>query len=153
MIRENKAVKIIFPVLTIACVAFIWIHSTMDGVQSADESGGLLETIKALLSFMPFAADLTEHILRKLAHFTEFSILGFLLATDTLLFMSNPIKKMNIPAFVGLLVALTDETIQFFIPGRSSQVTDVWIDFMGVCFGIVILVLVNLYVTGKRKEK
>ncbi len=147
----NKKLKFIFPVLTVACVAFIWLHSTMDGVLSADESGGLLEVIKAVLEFLPFVGGLTEHILRKLAHFTEFTTLGLLLATDTLLFLSNPTKKMNIPAFAGLLVALTDETIQFFIPGRSSQVTDVWIDFFGVCFGIVLLMIVNKYITEKRK--
>ena len=32
----------------------------------------------------------------------------------------------------GLLTALTDETIQLFVPGRSGQVTDIWIDFSGV---------------------
>jgi VanZ family protein len=123
----------------------------MDGDLSADESGGLLETIKAMLEFLPFVGKLTEHILRKLAHFTEFAALGFLLATDTFLFISNPVKKMNIPAFAGLLVALTDETIQYFIPGRSSQVTDVWIDFLGVCFGIGLLLIVNMYITKKRE--
>ena len=34
--------------------------------------------------------------------------------------------------------ALTDETIQLFSPGRSSQVLDVWLDFMGVLAGLLV---------------
>ena len=45
----------------------------------------------------------------------------------------------------GLLTALTDETIQLFVPGRSSQVTDVWIDFSGVMTGLIVgLILLGL---------
>ena len=38
----------------------------------------------------------------------------------------------------GLLTALTDETIQLFVPGRSGQVTDIWIDFSGVMTGLLV---------------
>ncbi len=38
----------------------------------------------------------------------------------------------------GVLTALTDETIQIFSAGRSSQVTDVWLDFAGVLAGILV---------------
>ena len=45
----------------------------------------------------------------------------------------------------SLLTALTDETIQLFVPGRSGQVTDVWIDFSGVLTGLVVgLILLGL---------
>ena len=39
-----------------------------------------------------------------------------------------------------------DETIQRFIPGRSSQVTDVWIDMGGVVFGALVALVVLLIV-------
>ena len=42
----------------------------------------------------------------------------------------------------GLLTALTDETIQMFSDGRSSQLTDVWLDFSGVCSGVFAALLV-----------
>ena len=42
------------------------------------------------------------------------------------------------PILGGLLTALTDETIQMFSDGRSSQLTDVWLDFSGVMAGILV---------------
>ena len=38
----------------------------------------------------------------------------------------------------GVLTAMADETIQIYSPGRSSQVTDVWLDSAGVLAGILI---------------
>ena len=39
------------------------------------------------------------------------------------------IWHISVPMLGGVLTALTDETIQIFSPGRSSQVTDVWRGF------------------------
>ena len=38
----------------------------------------------------------------------------------------------------SLLTALTDETIQMFSDGRSSQLTDVWLDLSGAMAGILV---------------
>ena len=45
----------------------------------------------------------------------------------------------------GLLVANTDETIQLLMAGRSSQLTDVWIDFSGVCAGLFVSLCLLLF--------
>ena len=47
-----------------------------------------------------------------------------------------------------MTTALLDETIQRFIPGRSSQVTDVWIDMAGVVSGALISLILLLIVRG-----
>ena len=56
----------------------------------------------------------------------------------------------------GVLTALTDETIQIFSPGRSSQVTDVWLDSAGVLAGIltalVLMALCRLLFNHRNKE-
>ena len=44
-----------------------------------------------------------------------------------------------------------DETIQLFSPGRSSQVTDVWIDFAGVVTGTLLAFLVQAIVRRCKK--
>ena len=98
------------------------------------------------------STDITEHIVRKLAHFTEFTALGMLLSIDTALFLKKMKQYIWVPFFVGLLVALVDETIQLFPIGRSSKVTDVWLDFSGVIFGtIILLVLRQIYLFKLRK--
>ena len=47
-----------------------------------------------------------------------------------------------------MTTALLDETIQRFIPNRTSQVTDVWIDMAGVVFGALIALILLLIVRG-----
>ena len=65
-------------------------------------------------------------------------------------------KHVSWPMLGGLLTALTDETIQIFSPGRSSQVTDVWLDSAGVLAGIltalVLMALCRLLFNHRNKE-
>ena len=49
---------------------------------------------------------------------------------------TRKLRYFSWPALLGLLTALTDETIQRFYAGRGSSVTDVWIDFAGVLCGM-----------------
>ena len=111
----------------VACalwVAVIFRQSAMVAEASNVESRGLLSWVVQVLPFM------THHLLRKLAHFCEFAVLGCLLALA--------FKKYSFYALlVGLLCALSDETIQLFVPGRSGQVSDVWLDFGGIATGVL----------------
>ena len=57
-------------------------------------------------------------------------------------------------AFVSLAAGVTDETIQLWSSGRSSEVRDVLIDFFGAVSGIIICILfVILYNRITCKEK
>ena len=69
-------------------------------------------------------------VLRKVAHFTEFAVLGALLA--------RAIREF--PAFVaGLGYAIFDELHQMLVPGRAGTLLDVAIDAAGVLAGILLL--------------
>ena len=48
----------------------------------------------------------------------------------------------------GVLTALTDETIQLFSEGRSSQVTEVWRASAGVLAGILVAIVLLLACEG-----
>ena len=48
----------------------------------------------------------------------------------------------------GMATALLDETIQLYVPGRTSSVRDVWIDFGGVIAGLFVALLLLLIVRG-----
>ena len=113
----------------IACVLWlvlIFSQSAMPGAASQAESDGLLSILDGVLPF------LTEYLLRKLAHIGEFAILGILLGKS----LGRADAKLLL---VGLLCALADETIQLFVSGRSSQVSDVWVDFLGILAAAVLL--------------
>ena len=61
-------------------------------------------------------------------------------------------KYRNVCDLCDKLTALTDETIQLFSLGRSSQVTDVWIDFAGVVTGTLLAFLVQAIVRRCKKS-
>ena len=144
--------KYLFIIITFFVIGFIWWNSSKNGEESTGISQGVLYEIMQIFARIGISTDITEHIIRKLAHFTEFTALGILLSIDTVLFLKNMKQYVWIPLFIGLLVALIDETIQLFPIGRSSSVKDVWIDFSGVIFGtILLLVLKQIYLFKLRK--
>ena len=113
------AVRVIFTFALIACIVFIFSNSMQIG--------------------MPGVANhLTDHIVRKLAHFCEYALEGFLLTLCLRVYTRHFFVHISWPILGGLLTALTDETIQMFSDGRSSQLTDVWLDFSGVMAGILV---------------
>jgi VanZ family protein len=70
-------------------------------------------------------------VLRKLAHATEYAVLGFLLLRAT--------GREGVAALAGAAYAITDEIHQHFVPGRHGAVYDVAIDAAGVLVGVYIL--------------
>lgn len=77
-------------------------------------------------------------IIRKLAHFSLYTIGGVLIYC--LLDRSN-LKtryKVVIAIALGALYACTDEYHQYYISGRTANLFDIWIDSLGVAFGIVV---------------
>ena len=89
-------------------------------------------------------------MLRKAAHFSEFACLGLLLGWLFRLYGQKGIHQVTLPLLCGMLSALTDETIQVFVPQRGPSVIDVWIDTAGTAAGIGIL-LIGQTILQKRK--
>lgn len=118
-------------------LCFIWGNSMLSGEESGAISGGLLAW---MIDTFPFLNWLPEYLLRKFGHFSEFGLLGFLLAWFFLLQGQRGFHRFTVPLLCGMTAALTDETIQTFSAGRCPSVTDVWIDTAGVCAGIALLV-------------
>lgn len=111
---------------------------------SSVSSGRVLQLLQAVLRRlgMPgLAQRLTMHLVRKLAHFCEYTLEGFLLMLCMRVYSRHPLRHITVPMLAGVLTALTDETIQLFSQGRSSQVTDVWLDSAGVLAGILAALL------------
>lgn len=119
--------------LTLGWMAVIFTHSLMPATVSRQESRGVLQILQR---FLPF---LSHFLLRKLAHFSAFAVLGALLARTVTL---RTARQPALPFLFGLVSALCDETIQLFVAGRSGEVRDVWIDFSGVIVGALLVLLV-----------
>lgn len=130
------------PILPWLCVAlwlaFIWGHSLQTAAVSSQESGAALSALSSLLAFFHLPPVFTEVIVRKLAHMTEYLILAVLLAWG----LEQPRRplRVRLAALAGLCLtcAFLDETIQLFVPGRSGQISDLWIDLGGSAMGALL---------------
>ena len=144
----NRNQKILSVLLLILCLGFIWGNSALPGRISGNLSNGILQWINSHAG-----THLTGYAVRKLAHFSEFTLLGLILAWMGRLYSEKGTERLTLPLLGGVLAALTDETIQVFVPNRGPSVIDVWIDTSGVILGIGILVLGHAVVRTRRKHK
>lgn len=127
--RKTRGFYITFG-LTVLWLCVIFGHSMMPASVSGSESLGVLAILQ---KFLPF---LTHHLVRKLAHFSVFFVLGGLL---TATFWQLPRFSALKPLGSAMLAALTDETIQLFVEGRSGQISDVWLDVLGALLATLLL--------------
>lgn len=74
-------------------------------------------------------------LVRKIAHMTEYFILGIILV---LLGRAYQWKSLKI-VLLCLLFALLDEIHQLWIPGRAGSILDVGIDMLGSGLSILIV--------------
>lgn len=125
--------------LLIAILAFIWGNSALPGETSGTLSGWLGQVLSSFLPFLTTENGL--HILRKLAHFSEFAVLGMNLCWLFCMVIERKAWKYSLPLLCGIAAACIDETIQIFSPGRYCSIVDVGIDTAGVLTGIFVLVL------------
>ena len=126
-------------------ITFIFCHSLQPAAVSSSKSTYVLTLFQR---FFPFG--FTEHFIRKMAHFTEFGVLGVLSGA---LFCGCCQRLRTVFLFsvmTGMSTALCDETIQLFVDGRSGQISDVWIDVAGTAAGAVLAL--SIRAVWRRRE-
>lgn len=141
MKKHKKA--LILSLCALLWVGFILFRSMKNAEQSTQESNTILELVRLIIP------NMSDNLLRKLAHFTEFAILGTLLTAAC---RSWGRREPVLPGFLGLVTALTDETVQLFVEGRAGMVQDVWIDFGGVTLGVLLVTLTAFALRKRRKS-
>ncbi|MCQ2513497.1 MAG: VanZ family protein [Ruminococcus sp.] len=141
--------------LTVAFILFAFIHSSMPSDMSDEESISFMFSLQDILNALGINAELSNHIVRKVAHFTEYTAIGIMLMADAYSFNRlKPYKYYLQILFFGLLVPVLDETIQLNVEGRSGQITDVLLDFSGVITGtLLMLAFLTIYVRIKKINK
>lgn len=138
--RQNKSKQVILIFLTLIWIGFIFSNSLKNSTESSEISNYVFDFAKDILSSINL--NITTLLVRKAAHLIEFLILGILSLFTLSSFTPYLFKNLTIPLFIGLLTAVSDETIQLFSSGRSSEVKDILIDFLGFLIGIIISFLI-----------
>ncbi len=118
--------------------------STLDVVHSVSETAGV--------HWVP--SEVYMYYLRKVAHVVEFAVLGFLAYFAVSSYTLTRKLKVFILFVIGISIPIADETIQLFVPGRSSEITDVILDMTGALLGTVFaLTCVCLLRVYQRKKR
>lgn len=151
--KKNIIFSVVLTAVTMLFIAFIFIHSSMTADESDSESLATLDVLLNIFKSLGISAELTNHIVRKAAHFCEFCLLGVLSTFTLFSYIKKPINNMTTVCFICLATAVADEAIQLFVPGRAGMVQDVILDFSGSLTGIVIVTAILLIIISLRKKK
>ena len=154
MKNRNKKAITILSICIAATLAFIWIHSCMGQEESSQESGFIYDLLCPFFELFVGKGNVTEHFIRKLAHFTEFFGLGLeLKLLMKLVLLDTPYILRMINAWtLGTMCALIDETIQIF-SGRGPAIADVWLDSAGCLTGVLLMSLIIIIVNKHIRKK
>lgn len=154
-------IRIILSILILINFITIFGFSEQNGEQSTGLSRSI--TLGVLNTFDDYNEPLTEkqeaqvlnveHIIRKLAHFTIYTILGLLLMSLAETFDFTNKKRLFLSVLIGFLYACLDEFHQSFTPGRTPLFTDVLIDMLGVIVGSLIVLICVKIIQNKRNKK
>ena len=131
-------------------VFFIWDNSLQNGGNSDGFSLIFAEWLSPIADKLGFYGNIwaLNRIIRKLAHLTEFTILGGVLYVVLRRYIEYGTVVKTI--VVGIVIASLDEFIQLFSLGRSSQLSDVLIDTVGIIIGISVVKLAYYISHDKR---
>ncbi|MTK11783.1 MAG: teicoplanin resistance protein VanZ [Clostridiaceae bacterium] len=92
-------------------------------------------------------------ILRKNAHAFEYLVLAIFVAAVLFSFNLKGKSPIIYIMFICLFYAVTDEFHQMFVPGRSSLVSDVLIDFLGSIIGIGLFYLFYYKIISRNRVR
>ncbi|MBQ6679326.1 MAG: VanZ family protein [Lachnospiraceae bacterium] len=145
---KKIAERIVFTVLTLAFMLLIFSFSAQNADQSNASGGrvtGLLQRI-----FFPAYSELPAaeyeifigkltYLVRKVAHFSEYLVLGLLLSRTLKAYGISYGKRIIFGILIALLYAVLDECHQLFVPGRSGAFFDVLVDTAGAVNGVLLM--------------
>lgn len=94
---------------------------------------------------------------RKLAHFSEYAALGFMVFGSFYTSNLTINKKRGVMVILSWLLstiyAATDELHQMFVAGRGPSVRDVMIDSLGALFGVLVFTLIVFLISKYQERK
>lgn len=150
MMKKENIWLIISILLVIIWMVSVFKLSGEVSEVSGNRSGGVISSIIKM-----FNSDISEEkldnltkelqpIIRKIAHFLLYSLGGFLIYNLIYIILRKYgyIKNIVISILCGVFYAITDEIHQLFVPGRSGEIRDVFIDTLGVIFGTLMYYLI-----------
>lgn len=161
MMKKNIK-RVVFIIIALCWMGVIFYFSSQTGTTSSRFSGRITQWVVDIFfpKFSTFSQEEQASILknasfliRKLAHYSEYAILGFFLFSAVWVFTSNQKIVFLISGVVGILYAISDEFHQSFVSGRTPMIKDIFIDSIGLCSMLLFLGILWNIIETKRKGK
>ncbi|HEY8892221.1 MAG TPA: VanZ family protein [Clostridium sp.] len=142
--------------LCIICLGVIFYNGTRRGEISQRSSNEFIKVVSKFMNIPLSTFDKANikfndvnFYVRKNAHFFQYLILSVLMCSAVKQLKLYKWSEIYLLLFLLLLFPVADEFIQKFIPGRTSNIFDVVIDFSG---GIIGMLIFNIrYKVHKKK--
>ncbi len=147
-----KTFRIVTALLFLALMTVVFCLSAQTADDSSDLSDGI--TIKIIEGIFPnfneFSAVKQETIVhnttfyvRKFAHFSLYFLMGILSFLAIVSYKRIKLSLRFLFSYVfSVLYAVSDEIHQLFVPGRSCELRDVFIDSCGIILSLIIIFIV-----------
>lgn len=153
---KTYILRIIFLILIITNSLIIFGFSAQNGEESSNLSKTVITKIADIFNVeenRETFLNIGESIIRKLAHFSIYTLLGIWVVCFMLTFKIKLKWQITLTAVWGLLYAITDEFHQMFSSGRHASINDVVIDILGVLFGLFLVLTINKIIEIIKQKK
>lgn len=154
----HKAWRIAAALCILASLSIIFLFSGQDGAASGSLSTRVTVAIITLATnetpdVLSPAFSRAHHVVRKLAHATEYGMLAASCALMAHTFALAPGKRFLFAGAACLPVAALDEYLQTFRSGRFGSPADVCIDMLGAIFALLLFYGIWSAATGSRRKR
>ena len=126
--KHKRLLQILLLLLTVCVVLFIFSNSRENAAESSSRSQQLTRFINYALRSVNLPWRVTEHLVRKAAHFLEYALLGFFVALTAASFTARKLLRGMIAFPACLLVA-------FLISAGAAAASALP---SGLCYGVYI---------------
>lgn len=135
-------------------VIFIFSNSAASASTSNGMSLTVSEWVRPVLNTVGLhpETDFLNFVIRKLAHFSEYALLGVLIG---LAYRLQPWSWMKgkvalLPFFI---IPVLDENLQRFSSGRSCELRDMLIDSAGMAVGMMLVIALLMMLSNRKKQE
>lgn len=144
---------LIICIIVLCCKIFAL--SSQDGGVSAGTSRQFTEILLKTLGLEcnDRTIEIINPVIRKVAHFSVYMLLGFLTMCTCETFKWQRVYKFDFSTMFAFVFACSDELHQRLVPGRSGEFADVCLDTVGAMLGVLIVLAIALICVQIKKKK
>lgn len=151
----KHVIRYILIICIIVLCCKIFALSSQDGGVSAGTSRQFTEILLRTLGLEcnDRTIEIINPVIRKVAHFSVYMLLGFLTMCTCETFKWQRVYKFDFSTMFAFVFACSDELHQRLVPGRSGEFADVCLDTVGAMLGVLIVLAIALICVQIKKKK